>query len=114
MHDQIPPLSDGALKFLGDLLDVNDDLDPRQMAYRTEIYTWLDQQAPLSTDPVVMGDGSAFSRACALGQDGYHCDGFLTDEETCECPCHDYWDGETDLARFHADLVHPRFRPTNA
>lgn len=56
------------------------------------------------TADVPMTDGSTFSSACALGVSGYWCDGY-TDEGTCDCPCHNYWDGQTDIAAWHEQYV---------
>lgn len=51
---------------------------------------------------------ATFSRACAYGEGAYNCDGSTTEPTgdygpTCECPCHDYWNGRDDLAAWHRE-----------
>jgi hypothetical protein len=50
-----------------------------------------------------------YSNACATGESNFHCDGVIPEDEkyggmSCDCPCHESWDGEQDLGEFHQEL----------
>lgn len=57
--------------------------------------------SPVSGYTNTSGQPEVLSRACALGEAGFECDGSLSDGGDCECICHVEWDGEEDLAAFH-------------
>lgn len=82
-------------------------------------YAWVakqkgsDAKVTVSTKTAGVSDydysDTKYSNACGLGEDNYHCDGTIPEDEKfagqpCDCPCHESWGGEQSLREFHQGL----------